>query len=163
MNTEQEIQQIQRDIAELKAWKNAKTSQQISYPLDINSINVLGKYFLRVVNDLVLFFGGAAGRGFETLFIKQDNLAAQLQRDSSQIYIVDTTTDIFTAPVTQYPNDTQVSVFTTDTPPAPLVLGTTYYIVSTSGNTFKLSATSGGSAIDITTTGTGIQFIDYAV
>jgi len=43
--------------------------------------------------------------------------------------------------------------------PAPLVAGTTYYIINISGTTFKLATTAAlataGTAIDITTTGTG--------
>ena len=38
---------------------------------------------------------------------------------------------------------------------APLVNGTTYYVIRTSANIIQLSATSGGSAINITSQGTG--------
>lgn len=44
--------------------------------------------------------------------------------------------------------------------PAPLVAGTTYFIVSKTGNTAKLSLTSGGSAINLTTNGTGTNSIN---
>lgn len=43
--------------------------------------------------------------------------------------------------------------------PAGLAAMTDYYVVSASGSTCQLSATSGGSAIDITDTGTGTQYI----
>lgn len=39
--------------------------------------------------------------------------------------------------------------------PSPLALRTDYYVVNPSGNTIQLSATSGGSAIDITSAGSG--------
>lgn len=39
--------------------------------------------------------------------------------------------------------------------PAGFTAGTVYYVVSSSGSTFQLSATSGGSAINSTSTGTG--------
>lgn len=39
---------------------------------------------------------------------------------------------------------------------APLVEGTTYYVKRTDGSRFQLAATSGGAAIDITTTGTSM-------
>jgi len=51
-----------------------------------------------------------------------------------------------------------VTVFaTTDTLPSPLVAGTEYYIVSinTGANTFQISATVGGAAINTTTNGSG--------
>lgn len=43
--------------------------------------------------------------------------------------------------------------------PAPLVAGTTYFISGKVGNTAKLSATSGGAAINLTTNGTGTNSI----
>ena len=44
---------------------------------------------------------------------------------------------------------------TTDTLPAGLSVNTPYYVISATTNTFELSATSGGSAVDITDAGTG--------
>lgn len=43
--------------------------------------------------------------------------------------------------------------------PAPLVEKRTYYIVGASGSTCQLSLTSGGSAIDIASPGTGLNFL----
>lgn len=45
--------------------------------------------------------------------------------------------------------------------PAPLVSGTDYYVVNANaaGTTFQLSATSGGSAIDLTNTGNGTLYL----
>ena len=43
----------------------------------------------------------------------------------------------------------------TDVLPAPLQEGVTYYVRDTATNTFKVAATSGGTAIDLTTDGTG--------
>ena len=50
-------------------------------------------------------------------------------------------------------NGDRVEFFTTGVLPTALVAGTEYYVVDTATNTFQLSATSGGTAID-TTTGT---------
>jgi uncharacterized phiE125 gp8 family phage protein len=44
--------------------------------------------------------------------------------------------------------------------PDPLAVGTTYYVINSTGLTFKLATASGGSEIDITDTGTGTHFID---
>lgn len=44
---------------------------------------------------------------------------------------------------------------TSNTLPAGLSTGTPYYVINKTTNTFELSATSGGAAIDITDTGTG--------
>lgn len=40
--------------------------------------------------------------------------------------------------------------------PAPLVAGTTYYVIRVTNALFKLAATAGGSAIDLTTEGTEV-------
>jgi Phage gp6-like head-tail connector protein len=42
--------------------------------------------------------------------------------------------------------------------PAPLAGDTDYFVVDSSGNDFKLSATSGGAAIDVTDNGSGIHY-----
>jgi len=69
---------------------------------------------------------------------------------------INTGTDVFTGISTALAANTAVRVISTDDLPAPLVADTTYYIKSPSGTTFQLSATAGGAAINITTTGTGV-------
>lgn len=78
---------------------------------------------------------------------------------------VDASTNIFTA------NVSDVITFTTYTPvlndvlyvsttsalPNPLVINTKYYVINPAGSTCELSLTIGGAAINITTTGTGVQ------
>ena len=53
-------------------------------------------------------------------------------------------------------NDT-VRLTTTNTLPAGLSTSTTYYVITSTTNTFQLSASEGGSAINITDTGTGVH------
>jgi hypothetical protein len=48
-------------------------------------------------------------------------------------------------------SDTQKIVFFNGTPPGGLTEGTTYFVRDSTTDTFKVSATSGGSAIDLTT------------
>lgn len=47
---------------------------------------------------------------------------------------------------------------TTNTLPAGLSTGTPYYVISATTNTFELSTSAGGSAVDITSTGTGTHY-----
>lgn len=47
--------------------------------------------------------------------------------------------------------DTQKVVFFDGTPPAPLVEGTTYFVRDSLTDNFKVAATAGGTAIDLTT------------
>jgi uncharacterized phiE125 gp8 family phage protein len=43
--------------------------------------------------------------------------------------------------------------------PAPLAVGTTYYVKTAAAGVYTLAATAGGATIDLTTTGTGTAFI----
>lgn len=58
-------------------------------------------------------------------------------------------TDVVYAAAHGY-SDTQKIVFYNGTPPAPLVEGTVYFVRDAATDSFKVAATSGGSAIDIT-------------
>ena len=72
-------------------------------------------------------------------------------------FTANASTDVITATGHDYINTLAVtlSVSGGGTLPAPLVAGTTYYVRDVATNTFKLSLTSGGAAIDITDAGTG--------
>jgi len=70
-------------------------------------------------------------------------------------FTADAGTDTITSVDHGLPNDRAVRLFTTGALPGGLAVGTTYYVVSAAADTFQLSATLGGSAIDITDTGTG--------
>ena len=69
------------------------------------------------------------------------------------------TTDICTANAHGYSDGETVSLTTTDTLPAGLTVGVVYYIRDSATNTFKLALTNGGTAVDITDTGTGTHTI----
>jgi len=67
---------------------------------------------------------------------------------------VNATTNVFTS-VAHGLIDDDIVVLTGADLPAPLAAATNYYVVTATDDTFQLSATSGGAAIDITDTGTG--------
>ena len=69
-------------------------------------------------------------------------------------------TDFVTATGHSYTDTTPVVLSTTGTLPAPLATGTVYYVRDRTGDTFKLAATSGGAAIDITDAGTGTHSVN---
>ena len=66
-------------------------------------------------------------------------------------------TDIITSAGHGLSDNDIVQFTTTGTLPAGLSLNVSYYIINSATNTFKVSLTLGGSAVDITNTGTGIH------
>lgn len=69
-------------------------------------------------------------------------------------------TDACTAKGRTFTDTERVRVFNTkDLLPTGLAKDTDYFIRDASGSTFKLAATSGGTAIDITTTGSGLHYV----
>lgn len=72
------------------------------------------------------------------------------------VFTVNTGTDYITFSSFTPTNNKTLYVYATTTLPSPLVSNTRYYIINASGSTCQLSLTSGGSAINLTTTGTGV-------
>jgi hypothetical protein len=69
---------------------------------------------------------------------------------------VDDSTNTITSTAHGYSNGDTVRIRVTDgLLPTPLLKTTKYFIIGATTNTFQLSLTSGGSAIDLTTTGSG--------
>jgi len=70
-------------------------------------------------------------------------------------------TDIFTLTAHSFRIGDVIHVATDNTLPAGLVAATNYYVVGpVTANTFKVSASQGGPAVDVTDTGTGTQTLD---
>lgn len=65
------------------------------------------------------------------------------------------TTDIITSTAHGLNNGETIKVTSGTTLPAGLTTETLYYVISSATNTFSVALTSGGSAVDITDTGTG--------
>lgn len=80
---------------------------------------------------------------------------------ASKVAVVnDTTNDTFYSPAHGYANDTVLRVFThpMNALPSPLAEDTRYFVVSTATDTFKLSTTQGGAAVNLT----GLGFVEVA-
>jgi hypothetical protein len=67
---------------------------------------------------------------------------------------------VFTAPGSAYSNGTTVQL--TGSVPTGLTAGTTYYVVGASTDTFKLATTSGGTAINSSSTGIGSVSVNFS-
>lgn len=71
------------------------------------------------------------------------------------------TTDIITAAAHGLTEGTRVTVASSTTLPAGLAAATNYFVRDVTTNTFKLSATPLGTAVDITDTGTGTHTLTW--
>jgi len=69
-----------------------------------------------------------------------------------------TSGNLFTAPGSSYSNGTAVVIWSGvgATTPGGFTVGNIYYVISASGATFSLSATSGGSAVTVSAAGSGL-------
>lgn len=90
---------------------------------------------------------------FEVL--NDDNLAYGV--GTAVAFTADDATDIFTASTHGLNDGDIVFVRSAGTLPSGLTADTAYYVRDKTTNTFKLSATAGGSAIDISTAGSGVH------
>jgi len=154
---QQKIDKLERQIEEILTWINQRKIQQLTYPLDTISKDIINKDFLKYESNLD--YTNSSGQVFPNILVSHDK-----KRELISVYaplysfVVDTATDVLTFDTLLYLDDDQVNLLTTDTLPAPLSDIVTYYIINVSGNTCQLSLTSGGAAVNITSTGTGTHY-----
>jgi hypothetical protein len=100
-----------------------------------------------IINDTVTIGGITyTAKGTETAASAQFACQAVGFTDSD----VDTGADTITVTAHGLSNDMTMTLTTSGTLPTGLATATTYYIVSATANTFKLSLSSGGAAVNIT-------------
>lgn len=154
--------QLENRILAVEKWKAEKEKQQITFPLDARSIDILSKYLMRITGD-VKYIGGVAAREFTKYIGVQGDRNFILEENNYTRYTVNVTTNYVTLIDSRYrfPDGQDVYVATDGTLPGGLSDGVPYYVINASGNTFQLSTTPGGAAIDITSSGTGAQYIYF--
>ncbi len=126
-----DTQDLLTRITALEEWKKQRERQQITFPLDQQSIDILSKYLMRITGTIITT-GGASGNVFTTYVGNQNNLNFQVSENTFVLYTVNTTSNIFTVNSDskyRFFDDTQVFFVTEDTLPAPLT-ETNYYVVS---------------------------------
>lgn len=77
------------------------------------------------------------------------------------VFTADAGTDVITSASHGLSDTNAILLTTSDTLPAPLATATPYYVRDSTASTFKVAATSGGAAIDITDAGTGTHKWHY--
>lgn len=161
-----EITNLKRQVEELMKWKQERERQQITFPLDAQSIDVLQNYFMQVLGKgMFTRVNGTIGDTF--FYVRSKNKNDRVGSYGIMLpYTVNISTNVFTAQNHGFIDDIQVKVLSESqtegvftSPPSPLDDSTPYYIINATTNTFQLSLTLGGSAIDITNGGTGNNFI----
>lgn len=158
-------QELLNRIKALEDWRAQREKQQITFPLDQESVDVLNRFFMRIVDEY-FYFGGASANTFRAFIGRQDDKVFEVtpglvrytaEASSDLVYIVDKNN------INVFATDDQVLLYTTDTAPGGLTAeGTqTYYVVSAAsdGYSFKLSLTQGGAAVNITNAGVGRQYL----
>lgn len=143
--------QLQNRVEELERWKQEKTTQQISYPLDNESFVILNKYFLSFVD--VFNFVGATGFEISNLLVKQDSKLYALRTVFPFLYFfsADDETDFLSIGLNLEGNtqgsfqvENEIKVYTTETGtlPSPLSSTSLYTVVISNdeGKEIKLGA-----------------------
>lgn len=87
--------------------------------------------------------------------------AVQILPEGQRAFTADATTNLITITAHGFAVNTTVQVVSSGTLPAPLTAGTTYFVRDVLANTFALSLTAGGAAIDITSAGTGTHTLSF--
>jgi len=154
-----EIEQLKKRVQELENWKSQKERQQIASPLDEISRKIIQKDLI-VVKDYGEFVraDGMVGDYFYFVDIngKKERLSVNFPLWK---FTANASTDVITTEGIELSDDQDVLVMSTDSLPGGLVESMAYYVIDASGNTCKLSETLGGSAVDITSAGSGTHYI----
>lgn len=158
-----ENQNLENRIQALEKWQKERQLQQIVFPLDIKSIEILNKYFLSIVQDIE-FYEGDAVDGYELIthyLTKQGNKYVDLRKSKLIPYTVDISTDYLTTLQggVNFTDNFILYFATTGTQPTVLNTAIPYYVINSDGQRFQISETAGGAAVNFTDIGTGNQFI----
>lgn len=152
MNPDQE-----RRLKVLEDWKKAREIQQITFPLDSKSVEILQNYFMRILGTLSSF---GAGGDVETSYIgKQANLEFIVGKNQFIPYSVDVANDLI-IPSMQvgFENGQKIYFLSEDTFPGGMG-GIDYYVINAGGGSFQISTVPAGAAVDITSVGVGRQWL----
>src|ERR1043165_8490898 len=89
--------------------------------------------------------------------MKRGSIGDAIKPGDTPAFTATAATDLLATTGHGLTTDTPIRFFTTGTLPGGLATATTYYVIASglTADVFKVSATQGGSAVDITSTGTG--------
>lgn len=121
------------------------------------------KGFIRYDGIKILTYTNPSGKDFYSIFakygIENTVIAIEDQSNFMRIESINTSTDTITITGHGLSDGQNAYVATTNQVPGGLSPQIFYYIISATTNTFKLSLSSGGAAVDITSVGAGNNYI----
>lgn len=153
----QQLQNLQNKVDQLE--KQIKDLTNPATMPDEFIKTLVNKGFLKA--NLKIDYVSASNNYWRNVFVDFLNTNMVLTGVDKSYYVKFTaaTSDTCTADGKAPEDDTQVSVISTGSLPAPLVETVPYYIINSSGSTFKLSTSVGGAAVNITTSGSGAHYL----
>jgi hypothetical protein len=121
--------------------------------------NLVRKGFFRL--DKTLISNNVSGKESKYVFINYSNESSVAVMDYSERYkqFTAATSDTCTSPSHGYEDNDMVYLLSSGDLPAGLSSAIPYYIINSTSDTFKLSLTSGGAAVNITDTGAGFHYL----
>ncbi len=159
---EKEITQLEKRVAELVKIKNQRIQERLVFPLDIETRNLLNRGVLvstgKIQPDVSLLFTDLLSFGME--FTVNNRKRVVVTYRPLHAFTSNFTTDVLSNSNGSHNlnNDDRIALTTTDTLPGGLDTIIIYYVINRTGTTFKLSTSSGGSAMDITNNGIGTHY-----
>lgn len=114
------------------------------------AVTVLTGQQLRVIYDFLVTVSPVTATNIEPTITGWPSLSYSVTADGG--------TDLITLASHGFAANQKV-VLSGSVPPGGLSFATTYYVITDTSNTFKLAATSGGAAIDITSSGTSVTLV----
>lgn len=165
---EQELIQLENQVKALREWKDSVVRERFKYPLDAETNKIINRTnftFTGTVNSLPeIVVSDLIGIGF--IFGTNRSIKRKVALGINPVYAftasVANNTIIDSSGISRVQNNDRVVFATSGTLPATLDEITSYYVISRTGTTFKVSLTSGGSEIDITDTGVGTHYYSKA-
>jgi len=110
----------------------------------------------------LITIGPGYGSGFMRIFKTSELPRVYVEAENFAPGDVNTTSEVISIANHLFQDGDEFRFGTSGTLPAPLVAGTSYFAVNVvAGVSFQVSETSGGAAINLTTTGTGTHNVSY--
>ena len=151
---------LQRQIEELKNKMDAIYSGNLPNEL-IQKLQTEG--FIKEIGPKIITYTNPSGKDFYSTFInfKDETYSIAVQEFGTYYPVdsVDVGADKLNMNGHPFSDGAQVQVATSSTPPGGLAPQVIYYIVSSTANSVKVSLSFGGTAVNITSIGSGLHYL----